>query len=510
MRMLFNYLFNTYIKDIIVIGSGIGGLITSLLLLRSGCNVSIYEKHDKPGGCLHTFSWKDRRQVETGFHYIGGLSKNSKLRKLFKILCPDVIWHTIEGPHDVVVRGKAERYEFGDREQQKKLLRNILGDKLSKKYMIYIERVHKHTDYAITLLLILSFIKVPNKISIWIVNSIFPLYNYSINVNAFSGLYDIGLTSYQVGILTYLWANIGLTPKEMSLSIFSCVYMHWIDGNYYPVGGPSSITNSLVSSIKNNGGKIYLRRNVQEANKKNIKVRDNIINADGVVSACGLRSLANMRNKILPSGGNSFFITYVALNGTVEQLKLPKYNIWRIAENNYMWDHDLALCKWLENGPNNCDLPIVFISFGCAKDPAFSDDNDKTFATIITPVSMNWFLSGKTKRVGHRGDIYNYNKKLVEQKLLEVFYEQFPNLKSNITFFESGTPYTFDSYIGSVNGVMYGIKKNMSNLNLYESGGTYVSGQDVISAGFIGSMIGGMICAANIKPIPCLKYLLYL
>ena len=43
-------------KKVIVIGSGFAGLSAACFLARAGCDVTVIEKHDQPGGRARSFS----------------------------------------------------------------------------------------------------------------------------------------------------------------------------------------------------------------------------------------------------------------------------------------------------------------------------------------------------------------------------------------------------------------------------------------------------------------------
>lgn len=44
--------------DAIVIGSGLGGLSTAVIMAKLGKRVLVLEQHDQAGGCCHTFTEK--------------------------------------------------------------------------------------------------------------------------------------------------------------------------------------------------------------------------------------------------------------------------------------------------------------------------------------------------------------------------------------------------------------------------------------------------------------------
>src|SRR5690606_155510 len=71
--------------DAVIIGSGLGGLVSANLLAMEGLSVCILEKNQQFGGTLQTFS-RDKVIFDTGIHYIGGLSEGQNLHHYFSYL----------------------------------------------------------------------------------------------------------------------------------------------------------------------------------------------------------------------------------------------------------------------------------------------------------------------------------------------------------------------------------------------------------------------------------------
>ena len=60
--------------DVIVIGSGIGGLANAALLSRLGRRVCVLEQHYTAGGFTHTYE-RNGYEWDVGVHYIGEVHK---------------------------------------------------------------------------------------------------------------------------------------------------------------------------------------------------------------------------------------------------------------------------------------------------------------------------------------------------------------------------------------------------------------------------------------------------
>lgn len=71
--------------DIIILGTGLGGLVCGYILSKNGYNVLLVEKNAQIGGCLQTFK-RFGVKFDTGMHYIGSMMEGQILHRLFKYL----------------------------------------------------------------------------------------------------------------------------------------------------------------------------------------------------------------------------------------------------------------------------------------------------------------------------------------------------------------------------------------------------------------------------------------
>ena len=68
-------------KDIVVIGGGLGGLMTGALLAKEGFRVTVLEKNHIIGGGLQCFH-RHGSIFETGMHILGGFMPGGTLHKI--------------------------------------------------------------------------------------------------------------------------------------------------------------------------------------------------------------------------------------------------------------------------------------------------------------------------------------------------------------------------------------------------------------------------------------------
>uniref|UniRef100_A0A8C1TJI9 Retinol saturase (all-trans-retinol 13,14-reductase) like n=1 Tax=Cyprinus carpio TaxID=7962 RepID=A0A8C1TJI9_CYPCA len=91
--------------DIIVIGSGIGGLTAVAVLAKLGKNILVLEQDKQAGGLCKIFTEKGF-EFDCGFHYIGQLHENGFLKVALDLITDGQVHFAEQGSHvDMVVIG---------------------------------------------------------------------------------------------------------------------------------------------------------------------------------------------------------------------------------------------------------------------------------------------------------------------------------------------------------------------------------------------------------------------
>ena len=96
-------------SDAVVIGSGLGGLLSGAILSRAGYRVTVLEKASQPGGCLQTFT-RGGIRFDTGFHSVAGLEEGGPLERIFRPLgLMGLPWEHVTETDEIVQDGVSRR-----------------------------------------------------------------------------------------------------------------------------------------------------------------------------------------------------------------------------------------------------------------------------------------------------------------------------------------------------------------------------------------------------------------
>lgn len=79
--------------DVVVIGSGIGGLCCAGLLARYQQDVLVLESHDRPGGAAHSFKIRDYEFDSGPSLFSGFQSRGPQANPLAQVICSLHFFH---------------------------------------------------------------------------------------------------------------------------------------------------------------------------------------------------------------------------------------------------------------------------------------------------------------------------------------------------------------------------------------------------------------------------------
>ena len=124
--------------------------------------------------------------------------------------------------------------------------------------------------------------------------------------------------------------------------------------------------------------------------------------------------------------------------------------------------------------------------------------------TILTYMQFEEVAQWAGAQVGKRGQDYVDFKLQKAEKLLELVFRKFPELKGAIDHMEISTPLTYQDYTGIPEGSLYGIERDYRNplmtsvLPNTKIPNFYFTGQNTNLHGVLGVTIGAVATCGNI------------
>lgn len=435
--------------DVVVIGSGLGGLQCAGILSKEGLSVCLLEKNNLFGGCLQTFRHKGY-MLDTGIHYIGGLAEGEVLNQTLKYLGVmdklhfrrldddgfDHIWfhglnYKFAAGHDRFVDVLAA--QFPDQRDGLKRYDQLLKD-------------------------------VGNTISVDLLKKGV----VSLDGERFFGLSANGVICDCVSDDALRNVLAGTNLLYGGVRDKSTFYQHamvinsYVDGAYRFEGGSQQIADEMVAQIRANGG---VCRNLSEVTR--IIVEDDVlkgveingeerIEADKVISDVHpqvtlglvdhnrfLRKSFATRINIL---GNSYGMFTLYLLMKPGQVPYCNYN-------DYLHFTDSV---WFEPKVDPTGSTNFFI---CHQTPVAGQQTVDVIS-VLTPMFMSDVEAWRDTRAGHRGADYLQFKQDMSDVMIKRIKEFGFKFADNIADTFATTPLSYRDYTNTVDGSAYGVLKD--------------------------------------------------
>jgi phytoene dehydrogenase-like protein len=507
--------------DAIIIGSGIGGLTAAACLSSLGYKVLVLEQHYTAGGFTHSYS-RNGYEWDVGVHYIGDVGvKTTLARRLFDFISGDQLqWQAMDPCYDRIHLGDDHFDLVAGRDN----FRNNLVKRFPQEQAAideYIVRLGKVAD-AMQLFTVERMLPKPiAKLSKLVRNRVQPSY---FNQTTRQVLEQLTSNQTLIAYLTGQWGDNGMMPAESSFLIHALIAKHYIYGGYYPIGGASQMAETIIPQIQKTGGEVFTYAAVEkilleQGKAVGVRMKDGTdIRSPIVISNAGV---FNTFNRLLPSDivqktgytqkmkqvkpSMASLCLYIGIKETSESLKLPKTNFWIYPNENY----EQSIKTFLADAKT--DIPMVYISFPSAKDPSFAARYpDRSTIEIVAPCPWEWVEQWADKPWGKRGDDYDALKEAFSQRLLEKLYEKMPHLRGKIDYYELSTPLSTQFFCWYEKGEIYGLDHDPKRFEQTwlrpktDIEGLYLTGQDIMTCGVVGAMIGGLMTAVSIGGIKAL------
>jgi all-trans-retinol 13,14-reductase len=479
--------------DIIIIGSGLGGLQCACILSKRGFNVCVLEKNSQCGGCLQSFK-RDGINLDTGFHYAGGLDEGQPLYRLFDYFgLMGLPWRRLdnEGFDEIIINDRSFMFASGYKNFAETLAEKFPDEKEGlNKYASFLKKVSDH------------IFDVPgSKQAGYAPMDLFAL-------SACNYLKSVTENPLLTDVLLGASLKMELNPDSLPLYTFAQINGSFIQSAYRLKGGGSLIADALIRQIRAGGGTVLADSEVTklvEKDRKIIAVEINKINrmtADYVISdihpanlvalmdknAC-IRNVYRKRINDLPNSFGMFTAHFV-----LKKKSMPYLN-----RNLYIYDRG-NLWESIGSRENKC----AFVSFGVPEDgSSFTRNID-----VITPVHRKEVALWEDAGTGRRGQDYLSYKKQKAADCLKFVSNHIPNIKDCVEAVYTSTPLTYRDYTGTPHGSAYGICKDYNSLITTmlsprtPVANLFLTGQNLYLHGMLGVSITSFLTCAEITGNP--------
>ncbi|AZA78317.1 NAD(P)/FAD-dependent oxidoreductase [Chryseobacterium sp. G0186] len=486
--------------DILVIGSGLGGLVSALILAKEGLKVCVLEKNNQYGGNLQTFS-RDKLIFDTGVHYLGGLSEGQNLNRFFSYL---EIMDELE--LQKMDEDGYDRISFGDDEIEYPHAQGYQN--FVEQLSIYFPEEKENLE---------SYCE-----EIQYVCSQFPRYNVvgkdhyneeilHLNTKRFieSVTQNKKLQSVLLGS-NFLYAG---DSENVPFYVHALTVNSYIQSAYKCTKGGSQISKLLIRKLRQYGAEVHKHSEVSEfifnENNTLTSVKTTLgkeYAAKQFISNIEIRSTIKLigeerlkksfLNRVLSwQPVSSCFSVYLILKP--HSFPNFNYNIYHYSSEKQVWN---AFRYKRETWPETYMLSST------------SSKHHPEFAESLTAISYmdfdevrEWENTFNTVADEHeRGELYERFKLEKTEKMIDALEKKIPNLRRAIKQVYSSSPLSYRDYIGSFDGNMYGYMKNSNNpLKTMVSPRTkidnlFLTGQSVNMHGILGVTIGAFNTCAEI------------
>ncbi len=483
-------------QHIVVVGSGLGGLVCGVILAKNGYRITVLEQGAQPGGCLQCFT-RHGAKFETGMHFVGSALPGQTLDRMmhFLELSDDVVLDQLDpSGYDVIaLQGRRFKIPVGRERFINQLTEYFPSQHRNlERYYDLIEEVANASS-----LHSMKYADTDKMVSL----------DYqlrSVNEVIDEIITDPLLASVLVGNLPLYAAEKDKTPFSQHAFIMD----FYNQSAFRFVGGSDTVVHSLVKTIRRYGGEVHTKSRVTQIvcdNQRATAVRlenGEHIACDYVISdAHPKRTLELLQTHLLrpafrrrvcsiPQTVGSFV---VYLRFKPQTMPYMNYNLYGY-RGSTPWDCEQYDDKSWPKG-------YLYMHLCHQRQPRWAQTG-----VILSYMHMADVSKWAGTTVGHRGADYEQFKHEHAERLLDAVEKEVPGLRDSIAEYYTSTPLTYLDYTGTEDGSMYGLAKDIHKTAEYRVShrlkvpNVFQTGQNINSHGMLGVLVGSIVTCSELVP----------
>jgi len=427
--------------DAIIIGAGIGGLTSALMLARKGVRVALLENQSRAGGCCTSFTVK-------GFTFdacvdsIGALGEGEPLRRIMQDelgIWDKLKFHGLDPVRRNFFPDFTIDIPVGLKKYEEELSRYFPAESEGiKKVLSVMDKI-----YQVSLRSMLNNGAGGEDLVGYINMSFYDLLSSYVTDKKLQAV----LSSY----CTFL----GLPGDEVSVIVGANILMHYLKGGAYRVnGGIQKLVNTMVEEIQSHGGEVFLNEEVLRISRMNgagysvITKGNHNLDAKQLISNIALKKsfeLMGMEQSFQKSidaaeVSGSFVVVYLGITG-----ELASSGIGASAGYFESYSLDAMLNK---NGVGSFGLSVHSLL-----DKSLAPEGHSTLSAALPYCSIKRISKDDRERIGDQ----------IMKRLDRVL----PGIEKRVVYKTVSGPDTIERYTGNTLGAAYGWRQGkgfMKNL----------------------------------------------
>ncbi len=482
-------------KNVAIVGAGLGGLSVGALLAKRGFKVTILEQHNILGGCATVFK-RGKFSCEVGLHEMDGLYTDKIKKEVFEFL--DVYKNIEFVESEEFFRVKSKNIDFtmpNKKDEAIKELSQKFPDEKEQilKYFELIEAISKDYEKLQNLkwwqILLFPFIfknitKYKNNSVKDVMNSLFKNEELKMILNTNVAYYHDKIENF-----SFLFHSIAQNS-------------YFGGGSWFIKGGSQKLSDYLASIITQNGGEVITKADVIKINYENKNIKSIIYKCKNSeielksdifisnLSPISTYNLANIAYKESKTISSSYFVVYFGFNKNLKKLYGKKaYSQFFLKDVTTIDEYDKQSLSETKN------RSFVFVDYSQI-DSQLCDDEYSYGSICTSDYLQNWENLSQ--------DEYQAKKDEILNSYLDELEKEYPNLREYIKFSEVGTPKTIQRYIKTPNGTSNGFAPTkeqffrMPEVKSKKIDNLYFVGAWVLGGGFSSAIISAKMCGERV------------